>query len=132
MLLPAKFIKIVRLLLAAVSINGLIVCALDSLHPDWCINPLMLKCSSRNYRLLCGSMLLLTITWKSRIILQNIWRRVVDSSLINISPSNIFLIFLLLERYHHNYQAVLAATGMHGLILRMNKSSRQTISGGVS
>ena len=31
------------------------------------------------------------------------------------SPSNIFQILLLLERYHQKSQAVLAATGMNGL-----------------
>ena len=60
-------------------------------------------------------MLLLTITWKSRIILQNIWRRVVDSSLMNISPPNIVCKFLLLERYRQNCQAVFAATDMNGV-----------------
>ena len=33
---------------------------------------------------------------------------------MNTSPSNIFYILLLLERYRQNYQAVLAATGMSG------------------
>ena len=31
---------------------------------------------------------------------------------MNNSPSNIFLISLFIEKYHQNYQAVLAATGM--------------------
>ena len=35
------------------------------------------------------------------------------------SPSTVFLILLLLERYHQNSQAVLAATGMNGLTLMM-------------
>ena len=35
---------------------------------------------------------------------------------MNASPSNIFQILVLLERYHHNCQAVLAATGMDGFI----------------
>ena len=34
---------------------------------------------------------------------------------MNNSPSNIFKILLLLERYRQNSQAVLAATGMNGL-----------------
>ena len=34
---------------------------------------------------------------------------------MNNSSSNIFKILLLLERYHHNCQAVLAATGMNSL-----------------
>ena len=42
-----------------------------------------------------GILILLTITLKKIIILQNIWRRVVDNILINISPSNIVLIILL-------------------------------------
>ena len=35
--------------------------------------------------------------------------------LMNNSPSNIFEILLLLQRYHQNCQAVLVATGMNGL-----------------
>ena len=31
------------------------------------------------------------------------------------SSSNIFIVFLLLERYYQNCQAILAATGMNGL-----------------
>ena len=34
---------------------------------------------------------------------------------MNNSPSNIFCFLLLLERYHQNCQAVLAAIGMNGL-----------------
>ena len=34
---------------------------------------------------------------------------------MNNCPSNISEILLLLERYHQNCQAVLAATGMNGL-----------------
>ena len=36
---------------------------------------------------------------------------------MDISPSNIFYKLHLLERYHQNCQAVLAATGMNGLNL---------------
>ena len=43
-------------------------------------------------------MILLTITFALGIILQNIWRRVVDDVLINISPSNILPIVLKPER----------------------------------
>ena len=50
-------------------------------HP-FILNPLIQKLSS-------GSMVLLTITFELRMILQNIWRRVVGNVLINISPSNI-------------------------------------------
>ena len=42
---------------------------------------------------------------------------------MNNSPSNIFHILLLLERYHQNYQAVLAATGMNAL--NMYRSSHE-------
>ena len=42
-----------------------------------------------------GSMIILIITWRFRIILQNIRRRVVGSSLSNISLSNIFATLLL-------------------------------------
>ena len=45
-------------------------------------------------KLLSGSMILLTITLKLRMVLQNIGRSVVGNVLINISPSNIFLTLL--------------------------------------
>ena len=35
--------------------------------------------------------------------------------LVNISPSNILLKLLLLEKYHQNSQAVLGATGINML-----------------
>ena len=38
------------------------------------------------------------------MILQNIWRRVVGSHLINISSSNIFQTLLMLERFLENCQ----------------------------
>ena len=41
---------------------------------------------------------------------------------MNNSPSNIFRILLLLERYHQNSQVVLAVTGMNGL--KTNHSKR--------
>ena len=50
-------------------------------------------------KLSSGSFIHLTITLELKKILQNIWRRVVGSVLINISPWNIFLILLLLENY---------------------------------
>ena len=40
--------------------------------------------------MLSGSVILLTITSKFKISLQNIWRKVVGNVLINISPWNIF------------------------------------------
>ena len=40
------------------------------------------------------------------MISQNIWRRVVGSSLRNISPSNIFPTILSSERSHQNCQAL--------------------------
>ena len=38
---------------------------------------------------------------------------------MNISPLNIFQILLLLAQYHQNFQAVLAATIMNGLISKL-------------
>ena len=49
-------------------------------------NPLILI-----YKLLSGSMTLLTINGKSRIYLQTYLRRVAGGVLINISTSNIYL-----------------------------------------
>ena len=63
------------------------------------VNPLILL------ELSSGSKIILTITWKLRIILQIIGSRVVGGVLINIFPSNIFQISLLLERFHQNYKA---------------------------
>ena len=56
------------------------------------------------------------ITSKLRVILENISRRVVVSVLMDISPSNIFLIMLLLERYQQNSQAVLGTLGSINVI----------------
>ena len=64
---------------------------------------------------LSGPVKLLKITLEWSINSQDICRGVIDRVLMNISSSNIFWIFLLLERYHQNCQAVLAATGMNGL-----------------
>ena len=62
-----------------------------------------------------GSDILLKIILELSINMLNISRRVVDSVLIDVFPSNIFQILLLLERYHQNCQAVLAAIGTNGL-----------------
>ena len=62
-------------------------------------NPFILRSSSRNCRL--DLKILLTITSKLRMILQNIWRRVVGNFLNNISPSSIFLTMLLPAAFHH-------------------------------
>ena len=51
-------------------------------------------------KMLSGTMILLTITWKLRMILQNIWRRVFGHVLINISPPNIFPNMFLSEIFH--------------------------------
>ena len=59
---------------------------------------------------LSGSMILLAIPLILRIILQNIWRRVVDDVLINISPSNIFLTFLLPASFHQKCKADLGCS----------------------
>ena len=60
-------------------------------------------------------MILKAITLKLRIILQNIWRRVVGNVLMNISPSNTFLTLLLPAIFHQNCQAVLAAVSIERL-----------------
>ena len=41
---------------------------------------------------------------------------------MNNSPSNIFLILLLLESYRQNSQPILAATGMHGINIKHTDS----------
>ena len=56
------------------------------------LNPLTLAFLQK---LLSGSIILLTITFKLRMILQNIRRRVIVNVLINILPSNISLTLLL-------------------------------------
>ena len=50
-------------------------------------------------------MILLAITIELRMILQGIQRRVVGNVLIDISPSNTFLIMHLPERFHQSCQA---------------------------
>ena len=47
----------------------------------------------RAQKLSSGSMILLTITLELRMISQNIWRRIVDNVLVNISLPNIFQTF---------------------------------------
>ena len=49
-----------------------------------------------------GPDIILTITLELRMFLQNISRRVAGNVLINIPPSNIFLIILLPARFHQN------------------------------
>ena len=56
-----------------------------------------------------GPVILIRITLEWSINFQNIWRRGVDRDLIDNSPSNIFRGCVLLERYHYNSNAVLAA-----------------------
>ena len=53
-----------------------------------------------------GILILLAIFLEIKIILQNILRRVVVNSQINISPSNVFLIMLLPARFHQSCQEV--------------------------
>ena len=50
-------------------------------------------------------MILWTITFELRMILQNISRRVVGNVLINISPSNILPIMLKPVNFHQHCQA---------------------------
>ena len=66
------------------------------------INPSTLKDS---FKLSSGSLILMTIISKLRIVLQNISKRVISNVLINISPSNIFLNMLLPALCHQNCQA---------------------------
>ena len=56
-------------------------------------------------KLSSGSMLLLMINFDLRMILQNLWRRVVGNVLMNISPSNILLTMLLPTKYHQSCSA---------------------------
>ena len=57
-------------------------------------------------------MILLTITLKLRMILQNISRGVVGNVLINVSPSNIFLTLLLPAIFHQNCKAAVCINGL--------------------
>ena len=49
------------------------------------------------------------------MLLENIWKRPVGNVQMNISISNIFPNMLLDNRFHQNYQAVLAALSINGL-----------------
>ena len=57
------------------------------------------------------------------MILQNIWKKVVENVPIYISPSNIFRKLLSLEKYHKISQTVLGRRGGLGLILSNISSS---------
>ena len=67
------------------------------------INPIILK--EFLQKLSSGSVILLTITFKMRMILQTIWRRVVGNVLIDFSPSIILLTLLLPAKYHQTCAA---------------------------
>ena len=72
-----------------------------------------------------ASMILLAITLELRIILQNISRRVVGYVLMNVSPSNIFQIMLVSDRFLQNRQAaLLLATASKN---RLNNSNGCTV-----
>ena len=60
-------------------------------------------------KLSSGSVILLTITWNLRMVIQNISRRVVDNVLNNISP-NIFKNMPSFERFNQNEQAAFCRT----------------------
>ena len=64
------------------------------------------------WKLLSGPMILLKVVLKLRIMLQNIWMRVVGNILDNCFPSNLFLCILFPARFHANCQAVLAAVSI--------------------
>ena len=66
-------------------------------------------------KLSSGSLILMTTIFELRLILQNIWMRVVINILINISPSNIFPNMFLPAIFHQNCQAVLAVVSIDGL-----------------
>ena len=71
----------------------------------------MLKSSCKQFP--SGSKKLSTITLEIRIIMQNIWRRVVDYILIKVSPSNIFLNMLLPARFQQSCQAAFGRSCEH-------------------
>ena len=56
-------------------------------------------------KLLSGSSAILTITWKWGMLLWNIWRRVVCSVSMNVSPSNLFPAMLSAFRFCWKCQA---------------------------
>ena len=60
-------------------------------------------------KLSSGSTILLAITLESKMIVKNIWRRVVGNVLMNISPSTFFLTVLQPARFHQNCQAALGS-----------------------
>ena len=68
-------------------------------HGSLVFNPLMLE-SSCGHQMSSGSLILLTITLELAIILQNISRRFVSNVLINIPPSNMFLVVFLPATFH--------------------------------
>ena len=67
-------------------------------------------------------MILWTITFELRMILQNICRRVVGNVLINISPSNILPIMLKPVNFIKIVRLVLAAVSINGLSLHSSTS----------
>ena len=68
-------------------------------------------------KLSSGILILLAINLELKIILQNIWRRVVDNDLINISPSNYFLVMFLPTKFHQYCQAPFGRCGHWGVKL---------------
>ena len=72
----------------------LVVCAFDSVHsandPSVSISTVLKACELL-LKLLSVYLILLAITSKLRMILENIWRRVIGYNLFKISPSNSFL-----------------------------------------
>ena len=99
--------KIVRPILAALSANGLMLS-----------NPLMLKSCSRNC-CLRNCCLEFKDTFDNNLEIEYDFVKYLNESccnvLINISPSNIFLIVLLPARYHQNCLALLGAVSINGL-----------------
>ena len=77
------------------------------------VNPLMLK--TIIHKLSSGSMILLEITSRKRIILQNIGRRVVGIIMIDISPSKVFPTMLFLKDFTKIVRLFLAAVSVNGL-----------------
>ena len=74
---------------------------------------MLMTTSSINFHL---ELVVLTINWKSRMDLQNIWTRDVGCCPINNSTSNIFFIMLFPERVPLSYLAVLDAASINGFI----------------
>ena len=80
-----------------------------------CLSNPFMPAPRSTWRVSSGLFKLFEITLEWSINSQNIWRRFIGRALMNNSPSNIFWILLLLEKYQQNCKVILAATSMKGL-----------------